>query len=190
MLERLEQIWYRLRGYIENEPWTVVIELATIWVLVFVIAAFLRGTRGGRALKGAALVFIVATLFIRIVVREDTFERLNFIYSGLVGFAALALVILFQPEIRRALVRLGETRWFGQGGYKFLDDKYLFLTFLGQWPLGEDPLEITKGFMDVAGSVFWPVGGGVALEAWVAYDAKVTNSSQGTTISVGVSHAN
>lgn len=118
MIDRLEQIWYRLRGYLENEPWTVLIELAVIWALVYVIAGFLRGTRGGRALKGAAIIFIVATLFIRVIVHEDTFERLNFIYSGLVGFAALAVVILFQPEIRRALVRLGETRWFGSGGLR------------------------------------------------------------------------
>jgi diadenylate cyclase len=118
VIDRLEQLWYRLSGYMQDEPWTMVIELATIWLLVYVIATFLRDTRGGRALKGAALVFIVATLFIRIIVREDTFERLNYIYSGLVGFAALALVILFQPEIRRALVRLGETRWFGQAGLR------------------------------------------------------------------------
>ena len=70
MFQRLQEIWYRLSGYIQNEPVTVVIEILTIWILVFVIATFLRGTRGGRALKGAALVFIVATIFIRIIFRS------------------------------------------------------------------------------------------------------------------------
>jgi len=113
--DRLEQLFFRLRGYLDNERLTVFIELLVIWLLVFFIFNFLRGTRGARALKGAALIFIVATLFIRVVVREDTFERLNYIYSGFVGFAAIALVILFQPEIRRGLVRLGETSFFGTG---------------------------------------------------------------------------
>ena len=116
MKDRIEQLFFRLRGYLDNEPLTVFIELLVIWLLVFFIFNFLRGTRGARALKGAALIFIVATLFIRVVVREDTFERLNYIYSGFVGFAAIALVILFQPEIRRGLVRLGETSFFGTGG--------------------------------------------------------------------------
>ena len=116
MKDRIEQLFFRLRGYLDNEPLTVFIELLVIWLLVFFIFNFLRGTRGARALKGAALILIVATLFIRVVVREDTFERLNYIYSGFVGFAAIALVILFQPEIRRGLVRLGETSFFGTGG--------------------------------------------------------------------------
>lgn len=116
MIERLEQLFFRFRGYLENEPLVVFLELLVIWLLVYFIFNFLRGTRGARALKGAALIFIVATVFIRIVVREDMFERINYIYSGFVGFAAIALVILFQPEIRRGLVRLGETTLFGTGG--------------------------------------------------------------------------
>ncbi len=116
MRDRIEQLFFRLQGYLHNERLTVFIELLVIWLLVLLIFNFLRGTRGARALKGAALIFIVATLFIRVVVREDTFERLNYIYSGFVGFAAIALVILFQPEIRRGLVRLGETTFFGTGG--------------------------------------------------------------------------
>ena len=116
MIERIQQLFFRLRGYLENERLTVFVELLVIWLLVYFIFNFLRGTRGARALKGAALIFIVATLFVRVVVREDTFERLNYIYSGFVGFAAIALVILFQPEIRRGLVRLGETTFFGTGG--------------------------------------------------------------------------
>lgn len=116
MRDRIEQLFFRLQGYLQNERLTVLIELLVIWLLVLLIFNFLRGTRGARALKGAALIFIVATLFIRVVVREDTFERLNYIYSGFVGFAAIALVILFQPEIRRGLVRLGETTFFGTGG--------------------------------------------------------------------------
>jgi diadenylate cyclase len=115
VIERLEQLFFRFRVYLETDPLIVFVELLVIWLLVYFVFNFLRGTRGARALKGAALVFIVATLFIRVVVKEDTFERLNYIYSGFVGFAAVALVILFQPEIRRGLVRLGESLPMGPG---------------------------------------------------------------------------
>lgn len=107
-LERFQQLFYRIKGTFESEPWIVILELLVIWLLIFAIVSFLQGTRGARALKGVLLLFVIGTLFIRVVIPEDSFERLNYIYSGLFNFSAIALVILFAPEIRRGLVRLGE----------------------------------------------------------------------------------
>ena len=115
-MDRLEQLFFRLKGYLQNEPFVVLVELLIIWGVVWAIYNFLQGTRGARAIKGLVIVFIGATFFVRVVVSEDTFERLNFIYSGFVGFAAISIVILFQPEIRRGLVALAEALPGGTGG--------------------------------------------------------------------------
>jgi diadenylate cyclase len=96
----------------------VFIELAVIWVVVFVILRFLRGTRGARVIKGLAVLLIIATLTVQILSRDHAFERLNFLYSNFLAFASLMLVIVFQPELRRALVRLGEARLFRGGGLR------------------------------------------------------------------------
>ena len=118
MFDRLQQLFFRFKGYVQNEPLVVVLEITVIWLLVFLIFNFLQGTRGARALKGLVIIFLLATAFVRVIVPEDTFERLNYIYSGLVGFAAIALVVLFQPEIRRGLVHLGEVTFFQPGGLR------------------------------------------------------------------------
>ncbi|MFP4144607.1 MAG: diadenylate cyclase CdaA [Phycisphaeraceae bacterium] len=116
--DRLIQLFHRVQGYLYNEPLQVLIELAVIWVVIYVILRFLRGTRGARVIKGLAVILIVFTLAIQVLGRESAFERLNFLYSNFLAFASLMLVIVFQPELRRALVRLGEARFFRQSGLR------------------------------------------------------------------------
>lgn len=117
-LDRLFQQLERLQGYLQTELPIVITEFVVIWVVVYIIFRFLRGTRGARVIKGVAVLLIVITLGIQVLGQGDTFERLNFLYSNFIAFASLILVIVFQPELRRALVRLGETRWFGQSGLR------------------------------------------------------------------------
>ena len=101
-----------------TEPYQVIIELIVIWIVVFFIFRFLRGTRGARVIKGVAVLLIIATLTIQLLGRENAFERLNYLYNNFLGFVSLMLVIVFQPELRRALMRLGEARLFKQGGLR------------------------------------------------------------------------
>ena len=108
----------RVEGYLRTEPFEVLLELAVIWVVVYVILRFLRGTRGAGVIKGMAVILIVATLTIQVLGRENAFERLEFLYSNFLTFVSLMLVIVFQPELRRALVRLGEASLFKQGGLR------------------------------------------------------------------------
>jgi len=107
--ESLLQLWTRLRGY---DPFEVAIELALIWIVVWLVFRFLQGTRAARMLKGLGVLLILTSLLILVLAREDAFQRIQFLYRGFLGFAAVALVVVFQPELRRALVRLGETRLF------------------------------------------------------------------------------
>ncbi len=109
--ERLNQLSHRLLGY--RQEWLeVAVELAIIWVVVYAVVRFLRGTRGARVIKGLALVLVIATLVFQVVAVENAFSRLQFLYRNFLTFITLAMVIVFQPELRRALTRLGETRFF------------------------------------------------------------------------------
>lgn len=109
MIQNLQQLLARLAGYSVVE---VVIELLLIALVVYVIARFLRGTRGAGVIKGLALLLVAGTLAVRVLGQGgEHFQRLNFLYDRALGFMAIALVVLFQPEIRRALMRLGETGW-------------------------------------------------------------------------------
>lgn len=116
--DRLNQLRIGLEQTLLGHPVQVFIELAIIWIVVYAIFRFLRGTRGARVIKGVAVLIIIATLLIQVLGRQNAFERLNFLYSNFVAIASLMLVIVFQPELRRALVRLGETRFFRQSGLR------------------------------------------------------------------------
>lgn len=118
LLQNLQQVWARVQNYWETEWWAVLFELAVIWVVVYLILRFLRGTRGARVIKGVAIILIIGTLTIQIFGGANQLERLSFLYSNFLAIVSIALVIVFQPELRRALVRLGETRFFRQTGLR------------------------------------------------------------------------
>ena len=112
MTPELDRLLTRLRGLLENDWPYVVVELALIWIVVYAAVRFLRGTRGARVVKGVAILIISATLLVQLFGGGDRLERLNFLYSNFLAVVSIMLVIIFQPELRRALVRLGETRFF------------------------------------------------------------------------------
>lgn len=114
--QQLDILRLRITDYLRTNPWEVLLELGIIWLLVFLIVRFLQGTRGARAIRGMVVILGVATVVIQIVGRDESFQRLGFLYRSSLGFFALALVVVFQPELRRALVRLGEASLFGGRG--------------------------------------------------------------------------
>src|SRR4051812_16009216 len=90
--------------------WIILVELLLIGVVVHFVLEFLRGTRGARLIKGVALFLVVGYLVITL--GGEQLRRLDFLYSRLLVFATFAIVVVFQPELRRALTRLGEARFF------------------------------------------------------------------------------
>jgi diadenylate cyclase len=98
-----------LRSY---KPWVVTTELLLIGMVVFWVVRFLRGTRGARMLKGIAVILISLYLIVRLLGGKFGLERIDFLYGKFLLFASFATVVVFQPELRRALMRLGETRLF------------------------------------------------------------------------------
>src|SRR5437764_14514135 len=92
--------------------WQVAIELLLIGLVVYWVLRFLRGTRGARMLKGIAFVLITLYVIVRLVSTRFGLNEIQFLYGRFLIFASFAIVVVFQPELRRALMRLGETRLF------------------------------------------------------------------------------
>src|SRR4051812_37742617 len=101
----------RIRTY---SIWVVLLELLLIGVVVHLVVEFLRGTRGARLIKGTALFLVGA--YVVILLGGANLSRIAFLYSRLLVLAAFAIVVVFQPELRRALTRLGEARLFRTTG--------------------------------------------------------------------------
>jgi diadenylate cyclase len=92
--------------------WQIALELLIIGGVVYWVMRFLRGTRGARLLRGIALVLIVLYVVIRFLATTLGLDRIDFLYGKFLGIASIAVIVVFQPELRRALMRLGETRLF------------------------------------------------------------------------------
>lgn len=93
-------------------PVTVAIELFLIGLVVWWIMRFLRGTRGARLVKGAALLLSAVYVVIQLLPTGQKSPRLDFLYSKFLFFAFVAGVVVFQPELRRALMQIGQARLF------------------------------------------------------------------------------
>lgn len=87
-------------------------ELLFIWVVVYAIVRFVQGTRAAGAIKGVLVVIVSLTVVARFLGQDNTFQRLTFLYDRMLAFVAIGLIVIFQPELRRAVVRLGETSFF------------------------------------------------------------------------------
>lgn len=93
-------------------PWQVMLELLIIGAVVYWVIRFLQGTRGARLLKGIVFVLITLYLSVRLLGAVMDLGRLEVLFDSFLFYASFAIIIVFQPELRRALMRLGETRLF------------------------------------------------------------------------------
>ncbi|MBP7829079.1 MAG: diadenylate cyclase CdaA [Kiritimatiellae bacterium] len=88
--------------------WTGLLEIALFAVAFYYVIMFFQGTRGVQILFGLAVVLGVMIVLTR-VLRLDT---VNWLVARASIYLAVALVIIFQPEIRRALAELGKPHVF------------------------------------------------------------------------------
>jgi diadenylate cyclase len=95
-------------GKFVAEHWRTPVEIGILAVVLYYIYIYLRGTHGARILIGLALVFLTLTFLSQIF----NLVVISWILRSLVGFLAIALVVLFQPELRRALTDLGSHPFF------------------------------------------------------------------------------
>ncbi|MBN2710872.1 MAG: diadenylate cyclase CdaA [Planctomycetes bacterium] len=92
-------------------PWWLVktmTEIGIISVFVYVAMSFMRGTRGAGVLRGLILVYMAIFTLLLFVARVFDLQNVVAIMEHLVAVSLVAVMVIFQPEIRRGLVRLGE----------------------------------------------------------------------------------
>jgi diadenylate cyclase len=90
----------------------VIIELLLIGLVVFWVLRFLQGTRGARLLRGIVLLLISFYVIFELLSSILDLNRIKYLYDRFLFFIAAAVIVVFQPELRRALMRLGETKLF------------------------------------------------------------------------------
>lgn len=109
---RLPAFFDVFRGY---EPIELVVELSIIWLVVWMILRFLRRSSGAGVIRGFAVVVVVVAILLRLTGdASDTLGRVRFLGDRVVGLVAIMLVVVFQPELRQAMITLGRAKIFSK----------------------------------------------------------------------------
>lgn len=80
----------------------MVLEILILWGVYYLLYLLLKGTVAEQVLKGIILITIVVML-----TRGVNLVIINWLLTRLLAISVLAFLIIFQPEIRRGLARLG-----------------------------------------------------------------------------------
>ena len=88
--------------------WKRGVEILLIAAVIYALLLMLRGTRGAGMLRGLGLLAAIALIFSG--ARYLGLMSITWLLERLLAVSAIALVVIFQPELRRMLVRLGQTR--------------------------------------------------------------------------------
>lgn len=99
---------------ISNNPFnifTTIIDLAIVIFLFYLFFKIVRGSRAWQLIKG--IIFLIIATWISDLLNLNI---LNSILAGIMNWGVIAILIIFQPELRRALEQLGTnkfTKFFG-----------------------------------------------------------------------------
>lgn len=89
-----------------------IVDIVLVAIVIYYLILLVRGTRAVQVLKGVMV--IVAAWLLSIFLSLDT---LQWLMSQAFSLGLLAILIIFQPELRRALEHLGSGRFFMTRSY-------------------------------------------------------------------------
>ena len=83
--------------------WKIALEILILWYVIYMILLFVKGTRSEQLLKGLVIITLIF-----LGTQQLGLDVINWVITRLFPISVIALLIVFQPELRRALARLGQ----------------------------------------------------------------------------------
>ena len=83
--------------------WQDIIEIVLLALIIYRFLVFIKATRAIQVLKGLGLI-----VFFVLLSHLAELHIINLLMRSLIGISAIALIIVFQPELRRFLAQLGK----------------------------------------------------------------------------------
>src|SRR5207248_11127292 len=91
-----------------NSIWRPIVEILLLTIAIYYAFSFVRGTRGFSILTG----FLVVLLTLAVVCSFLDLKVLRAFLGTFSAFFAVAVLVIFQPELRRMLAQLGNFHLF------------------------------------------------------------------------------
>jgi diadenylate cyclase len=95
-----------------------VIDILIVAVIIYELLLLTRHTRGSALLKGLFLLLVII-----LISSMMGLKSLNWLLVAILQNGALVLVILFQPELRKALERMGRSRIMTKSNRRSIDEE-------------------------------------------------------------------
>ncbi|PWW20012.1 diadenylate cyclase [Cytobacillus oceanisediminis] len=94
------------------------IDILLVWYVIYKLIMIVKGTKAVQLLKGIFVIILVK-------VASDKFhlQTLGWMMEQVLLWGFLAIIIIFQPELRRALEQLGRGRFFSRSGNQEEEDQ-------------------------------------------------------------------
>ncbi len=83
--------------------WKIILEVLILWYVIYMILLFVKGTRSEQLLRGLLIIGIIF-----LITQQLDLKAINWALTRLVPISIIALVVIFQPELRRGLAQLGQ----------------------------------------------------------------------------------
>ena len=152
-------------------------DIALVAFIVYRVLLLMRGTRGAQMTYG-----IIVLLLFYYLTRAFHLTAVQWLLTNLLTYIVIAIIVLYQSEIRRALAGIGRTPLFGRhrrGSKEGYEEIILASTTLASKKIGAlIVLERDIGLRNYAES-------GIALDAVLTYDLLVTIFSPNTPLHDG-----
>ncbi len=89
----------------------IFLDVLLVWYVIYKILSLIRGTKAVQLLQG-----IIVIVFIRLLSSLLELHTLFWLVDQVMDWGFLAIIVIFQPELRRALEQLGRGKIFSRSG--------------------------------------------------------------------------
>ena len=97
-------------GLLTLQNFVRLLDILAVWFVIYELIVLLRGTKAVQLFRGIVVIAIVKA--VSVLIGLDT---VSWIMDQIINWAVIAMVIIFQPEIRRGLEHLGRGSMFARG---------------------------------------------------------------------------
>jgi diadenylate cyclase len=100
--EAIQSFWTNLQEVFHHLGWLEVFDVAVVAFILYQLLRLLRGTQGTQIVIGLVLLAVLG-----VIATQFNLVLLSWLFKNTAFFILIAVIVMFQPELRRALDQLG-----------------------------------------------------------------------------------
>ncbi len=104
----------QLQEVVHHLGWGELIDVAVVAIVLYQVLRLLKGTQGTQVLIGLVLLAVVG-----VAASQFNLVLLSWLFKNASVFIVIAVIVMFQPELRRALDQLGRLGRLGRPIYSY-----------------------------------------------------------------------